>query len=379
MEQTDYGKITKSGLEELDARIGEPIDEPTPYHEEATKDSIRHWAHGIGTDNPLYTDEAYANDGPYGEIVAPPTFLYSTSKIASGYVGGLPGVHAMYAGTDWSFEKRIRRGTRIDPESHLHEYEGHDTEFAGEAIRQVYRTKFYDGTGELLATADSWCFRTERDTASEDKQKYASGADEMEPAEWTEADIERFAEHYRNEEPRGSEPRYFEDVNEGDELDTLLKGPMTVTDVISFDQGWGGLYITPHRMKFDMMNRHPALSIANEQGAPEPPECVHWNSDFARRVGVPAPYDYGPERISWLGHVCQHWMGDEGFLESLYGEVRRHNLMGDVTWCTGEVTEKRRVDGDHLVDVDLIAHNQREQLSAKGVATIRLPSSAFGT
>lgn len=378
MADTTYGEITKEGLEELELRLGEQIDEPQPYHEEATKDTIRHWANGIGTDNPLYTDEEYAASGPYGELVAPPTFLYSTSKITSGYVGGLPGVHAMYAGTDWDFEKPIRRGMRITPKSHLHELETYETDFAGEAIRQIYRTEFYDETDELVATADSWCFRTERDTASREKQKYDSGSDAMETSDWDEEEIEAFAEHYRNEEPRGAETRYFEDVEPGQELDKLLKGPMTVTDVIAYDQGWGGLYVNGHRLKFDMIDAHPALAISNHHGAPEPPECVHWNEQFAKRVGVPGPYDYGPERVSWLGHVCHHWMGDEGFLESLYGEVRRHNLMGDVTWCTGEVTEKRRDGDDHLVDVDVFAHNHRDQLSAKGSATIRLPSKESG-
>jgi acyl dehydratase len=378
MAEASYGQITESGLEELEDRIGTVIDEPQPYHEEATIDTIRHWANGIGTDNPLYTDPDYASDGPYGEIVAPPTFLYSASKIVSGYVGGLPGVHAMYAGTDWDFEEPIRRGTRTSTESHLHKLEEYDTDFAGEAIRQIYRTKFYDQYDTLLATADSWCFRTERDSASKDKKKYETGDDAMEVADWNKDDIERFAEHYRNEEPRGVETRYFEDVDEGEELDTLLKGPMTVTDVIAYDQGWGGLYIHAHRQKFAMMDAHPALMIENQHGAPEPPECVHWNQPFAKRVGVPAPYDYGPERVSWLGHVCHHWMGDDGFLESLYGEVRRHNLVGDVTWCKGEVIGKRR-DGDkHLVDIDLVAHNHRDQLSAQGEATIRLPSRKSG-
>lgn len=378
MAQSSYGKITDEGLAELEDRMGKIIDEPQPYHEEATKDTIRHWAHGIGTDNPLYTDEEYASNGPYDEIVAPPSFLYSTSKIVSGYVGGLPGVHAMYAGTDWDFEKPIRRGTKVSTESQLHKLEEYDTQFAGDSIRQIYRTKFYDQRDELLATADSWCFRTERDTASKDKQKYNTGDDAMETAEWDEDDIDRFAEHYRNEVPRGADPRYFEDVEVGQKLDKLLKGPMTVTDVIAYDQGWGGLYIHGHRNKFAMMDEHPALSIRNHTGAPEPPECVHWNEEFAKRVGVPGPYDYGPERVSWLGHVCHHWMGDDGFLESLYGEVRRHNLMGDVTWCTGEVTEKRQEGDKHLVDVDLIAHNHRDQLSAKGSATIRLPSRESG-
>jgi acyl dehydratase len=371
MPEDTYGSITEEGLDDLRERIGVEIDEPEPHVHEATLDTIRHWAHGIGCDDPLYTDEGYAADGPYGELVAPPSFLYATSKIVSGYVGGLPGVHAMYSGTDWTWHEPIRRDTRVEPRSWLSDLVEKDTDFAGRAIQQIYTTEFYDDEGTLLAEADSWCFRTERDTASEDQQKYESEGVEL--ADWDESDRQRFADHYRQEEPRGDEPRSFESVSVGDELDTLLKGPMTVTNVIAFDQGWGGLYVEAHKRFFEMLDAHPALGIPNSQGAPEPPEQVHWNDEFARDVGVPAAYDYGPERIAWLSHACHHWMGDHGRLRSLRGEVRRHNLMGDVVWVTGEVVDRRVENDANLVEVDLQAHDQRDELSAMGSATIELP------
>jgi len=371
-----YGKITEEGLDNLRERMDVVIDEPEQYVQEATLDTIRHWAHGIGCDDPLYTDEAYARSGPYGDLIAPPTFLYSTSRIVSGYVGGLPGVHAMYSGTDWEWHRPIRRDDRIRPESWLSDLVEKDTEFSGQAIQQIYTTEFYNQDDELIGEAESWCFRTERDTASEDKQKYESEGVEL--AEWDEDDIERFGEHYRNEVPRGDDPRFFEDVSVGDELDTLLKGPMSVTSVIAFDQGWGGLYIRAHKKMFEMIDAHPALGTENEFGVPEPPERVHWDHEFAQRVGVPAAYDYGPERVSWLGHVCHHWMGDYGVLRNLYAEVRRHNLLGDVTWCSGEVTDKRVEDGQHLVDVDLEGRDQRDDVSVKGSATIQLPTQDEG-
>jgi acyl dehydratase len=377
-ESDTYGEITDEGLEELRDRIGTVIDERRPYVSEATTDTIRHWANGIGTDNPLYTDLKYAQETRYEEIIAPPTFLYATCHVAGGYVGGLPGVHAMYAGTDWDWKRPIRRGDRIETKSWLHDLIEHETDFAGRSIQQIYRTEFYNQDGDQLATADSWCFRTERDTAREGKQKYESEGVEL--ADWDESDIESFAEHYRQQEPRGSDPRYFEDVDEGEELDTLLKGPRTVTGAIAFLQGWGSVYVCArgHQLMYELFDDHPGLKTTNRYGAPEPPSRVHWDEEYAQHAGVPAPYDYGPERVSWLGHVCHHWMGDDGFLEDLYVEVRRHNLMGDATWCSGEVTEKYVEDGDRLVDVDLRARNQRDNVSAKGNATIRLPSRESG-
>jgi acyl dehydratase len=55
--------------------------------------------------------------------------------------------------------------------------------------------------------------------------------------------------------------------------------------------------------------------------------------------------------------------------------VRRHNLIGDVTWCGGRVTGKSEEGGEALVHLDLSATNQRGEVTAKGVATVALPRS----
>ncbi len=126
----------------------------------------------------------------------------------------------------------------------------------------------------------------------------------------------------------------------GESLPAVCKGPLTVTSVIAFVQGWGSLYVRAHGLAFDLFERHPALGIPNEFGSPEPPERVHWDEPFARAVGVPGAYDYGPERVAWLGHLVTNWMGDRGELRRLSAQVRRHNLIGDVTWCHGTVVSK---------------------------------------
>ena len=75
--------------------------------------------------------------------------------------------------------------------------------------------------------------------------------------------------------------------------------------------------------------------IPNDQGVPDVPERVHWDEDFARRVGVPTSYDFGPQRVAWLAQVVTNWMGDDGFIVSFRGEVRRFNLVGDTHWLQG--------------------------------------------
>ena len=366
---TGFPRITDEGLTALRARIGKPVRRPEPYIEVATRDAIRHWAHGIGDRNSHWLTHG----------AAPPTILFAMDRIVSGYVGGLPGVHAMYAGTDFRWARPIHEGDRVVGDSVLRDLIERPSAFAGRAVQQVYETTFRNQRGEVVCVADSWCFRTERDAARE-RRKYERVA----RARYAAADLDRIREAYRAETPRGTTPRYWEDVSEGEELPAMCKGPLTVTSVIAFVQGWGSLYVRAHGLAWDMVERHPALGIPNAFGVPEPPERVHWDEEFAQAVGVPGAYDYGPERVAWLGHAATNWMGDAGILERLSVQVRRHNLIGDTTWCRGTVSGKlepakssaNRPGGDLAagrVTLDLRAENQRGEVTARGSATILLP------
>jgi acyl dehydratase len=116
------------------------------------------------------------------------------------------------------------------------------------------------------------------------------------------------------------------------------------------------------------------LAIPNEWGVPEPPERVHWDPDLARRVGVPGAYDYGPERVSWLSHVVTDWMGDDGFLQYLDVQVRRHNVIGELVTCSGTVTAVH--PDTRTVEIKLEATNQDGHESARGTARVVLPAAS---
>ncbi|QKV55223.1 FAS1-like dehydratase domain-containing protein [Comamonas antarctica] len=372
--QRSFPKITESGLDELRQRIGVKIGHTVePWCHEATRDNIRHYAHGIGDDNPLWCDPAYAAKSHYGGIVALPSFLFSTSRIVSGYVGGLPGVHAMWSGADWTWHKPVRRNDEIHTEAYLKDLVEKQTGFAGRAVQQIYHVDFFNQDGDKVAEADSWCFRTERDHAREVGTKYEA-ARERGPRRYTDEELAAAFELYRNEEVRGAVPRYWEDVQEGEALPTMFKGPMTVTGFIAYAQGWGGLYIRANKLAWQLIDAHPGVGIKNRFGIPDVPERVHWEEDFALEVGAPGAYDYGPERTSWLTHHLTNWMGDSGFLHKASCKIRRHNPEGDMVFISGKVVRKYQQDGRHLVDIEQIAHNQDNELSVVGSGTVVLPS-----
>lgn len=374
--ERSFPKITERGLDELRERIGVKIGATAePWCYEATRDNIRHYAHGIGDDNPLWSDPEYAAKTQHGGIIALPSFLFATSRIVSGYVGGLPGVHAMWSGADWTWHKTVKRNDVISTEAHLKNLIEHQTRFAGRAVQQIYHVDFFNQDGDKVAEADSWCFRTERDHAREQGSKYAE-VRAREPRRYSPEEIKEAYKLYAQEEVRGATPRYWEDVKEGEELPVMFKGPMTVTGFIAFAQGWGGLYIRANKLAWQLIDAHPGVGITNRFGIPDVPERVHWEEDFALEVGAPGAYDYGPERNSWLTHHLTNWMGDAGFLRKSTCKIRRHNPEGDMLFFKGKVVRKYVKDGRHLVEIEQEARNQDDELSVLGSGVVELPTRA---
>src|SRR6185312_8635383 len=101
------------------------------------------------------------------------------------------------------------------------------------AFQQVYHVNFFGKNGDLVAEADSWCFRTDRDIAREEGTKYTNLKGKPRKV-YTADELEAFYKLYAEEEVRGAAKRYFEDVAIGDKLPTMAKGPMTVTGFIAF-------------------------------------------------------------------------------------------------------------------------------------------------
>ena len=366
-----HAVATDEELKRVRAKIGQKvtINEP-PYLTEVTRDSIRHWAHATGDRNPLYLDENYARASRYGGLIAPPCQLYAFSRISIGYRGGLPGVHAFFAGSHWRWHEPIRVGERIAPEVTFKDLVELPSRFAGRMFKQISLISFPGSDGHELAQAESWGMRVER-TAAKDKGKYKK----LElAAPYSREQLDEIAGLYAEEKCRGREPQYFEDVTVGQSIPQIVRGPYTATTAVAFEQGWGGLFIKAHGFWFDYLRRHPAAGMSNAYNIPEPPEAVHWDSALARAVGVPEAYDYGPERVAWLATLLTNWIGDDGFLSELYCEVRRFNLIGDLTYCRGKIVSKEVRDASSgTVKLEIEAVDQRGDSTASGWAQVTLP------
>src|SRR3954468_12716769 len=103
-------ELTDEMIEEAESLVGTPL-RIEQWNHEATLDTIRHYAWGVGDNNPLFCDERYAAGARFSGIVAPPTFLYSVWSAAMGL--GLAGLQPIYGGTRWEYLDWIKRGDRV--------------------------------------------------------------------------------------------------------------------------------------------------------------------------------------------------------------------------------------------------------------------------
>jgi hypothetical protein len=218
--------------------------------------------------------------------------------------------------------------------------------------------------------------RTER-TKARERAKYEST--ELMPYE--DAYIDSIESQYAAETPLGPEKRWWEDVSEGETVGPIVKGPLTVTDMVCWHVGMGmGLYgVKPLRLGYQNRVRIPRFFRRDELNIPDVMQRVHWDPNFARRSGNPTTFDYGRMRETWLIHLCTDWMGDDAWLWRLRCEFRRFNYVGDTQWLEGTVLRKYLAEGGRpAIDIELRATNQRGELTTPGQATILLPSRQAG-
>jgi hypothetical protein len=218
--------------------------------------------------------------------------------------------------------------------------------------------------------------RTERGKARDKGRDQA-----IEPARYSDDEIAAIEDEYAAESPRGALPRWWEDVSEGDVVGPLVKGPLTVTDIVCWHVGMGmGLYgVRALRLAAANRRRVPRFFHRDPQNIPDVMQRVHWDPEFARRSGNPTTFDYGRMRETWLIHLCTDWMGDDAWLWKLDCEFRAFNYVGDTQRLSGTVTAKYLAEGGRpAVGLDLQAVNQRGRLTTPGHATVLLPSREHG-
>lgn len=382
------GKITQEDIDRARAQIGIPqYERNAVFNTVAACDTISHFAFGIGDDNPLWHDPDYGRTTRWRGQIAPPLYATTvglddtpkpTAELKRLFRGLFRGVGKYYSGASWEWYKPIAPGDVIYREYTTADIQvKENSSFAGGlTVIDTYRFLYVNRCGEPVATHELSFVNAEREGS-----RAAGSNSHIQRHRYTKDEIERIDALYAGEQVRGPEPRWWEDVNVGDALLPVVKGPLRVCDVIGFHIGWGmGQAYGAGPLRYGWKHRHrmPAFYIDDEFGVPDIVQRMHWDEKRAMELGLPAPYDYGTMRTNWLAHLITNWMGDEAWLMGLKTEMRGFNYVGDTTICAGEVVGKRVAGIHHLVDLKVHCTNQRNEVTSPGTAVIVLPSRAGG-
>ncbi|MCB1464445.1 MAG: MaoC family dehydratase N-terminal domain-containing protein [Nitratireductor sp.] len=370
---TIYGTINDEAMETLRRRMNvvHPIEEPFVRYINA--DSIRHAARAIGDSNPMWIDPEHAAKSRFGKLMAPPAILYGVSwgswDMRRGE--GLPGVHGLHARDRWTYYRPLLEGDEVSATKKLVGLEEKRGSYSGKAVMQIREFNFGNQRGEAVARCQMSALRVERHVGK-GSNKYANTP----KAKYTDEEIANIDDEVAAEIVRGSDTRYWEDVEVGEKMQPVVRGPLSVSDMIAWMMGMGSPHIRSGQYWLDYRRRTPKVAVPDpETRIPQAVERVHWDPFLAAEIGMPAPYDYGAQRGAWGTHLVTNWAGDDGWVAEVDIQYRGMNFLGDTIWLSGEVVDKWRGarTGTGYVETSIACINQRGENIMPGKAIVALP------
>lgn len=375
---TEYGTMSDAAVEKLQSRMGRVYPINRPYVRHVNQDSIGHVARALGDNNPLYTDPDYARGTELGKMVAQPGFFYAVAwgswDLRRGQ--GLPGVHGLHSGDGWKYYRPVVEGDVIRAEKELVTAEFKEGRQARRMFYQADEIRFYNQHEELVATQIMPMFRFERGDAK-DTGKNAAVA----PANYTAEEIAQIDKELAAETPRGNVTRHWEDVKVGDPLDPVIKGPLTVPDMIAWLQGIGSPHVRAGKHWLEYRQQSPKVAVTDPKtGIPQAVERVHWDEYLAQEVGMPSAYDYGSQRGGYASYFASLYPGDSGWVAELDVQYRGMVFLGDVYRISGEIVDTWRgaKTGNGYVKAKLSSINNRDENVMPGTVIFALPTKADG-
>jgi acyl dehydratase len=381
-QDSNFGVLTDDGIARLKKKIGIYQKKPTePHNYEVTWDGTRHFAYGYGDDNPLWCDPEYGKMTRWGGLIAPPNFFYTMGEPIDpkntpeekALLKGDPlaGLGSYQAVMEFEWWRPLMVGDRLrEQRVLLGAIPKEKSAFSGRTVHEVVGLISRNQNDELHAIRRGTWIRAERHKSAEKKKEYEL------PKPYSKEQLDEIDACYEAETKRGAETRYWEDVKVGDELQTIVRGPMRTSDLIVWHLGWG-MQLTPpgaFRLSYLIRKKVPGMFTPNSLNVPDTVQRLHWEQEWANKLGIPVSYDYGGLRETFLTNVITNWMGDDAWLWKLSCQHRKFVYTGDTYWMKGRVIDKKQQDGRNEVYLDVRVENQWGTTTSPGNAVVLLPT-----
>lgn len=373
-----YGQITDEKIAQHKRKIGLWRKAYPPHNYEVSRDGLRHFAYGAGDDNPLWCDQDYAATTRWAGVIAPPLFVQTMGEDDAPELSEeerriarhdpLVGVGSYQAVMQYEWWRPLRLGDRVRARNAFVGVQEKRSGFGGRTVHETIAFLYRNQNDELVAIRRGTWIRAERD-AHKDRQYEL-------PEPYTVEELAEIDSAYEGERRRGADTLYFEDVEVGQEFQPRVKGPLVTTDMVRWHIGVG-MGITPPgsgRISYLVRRKVPRLFTPDPLNVPDTVQRLHWDPDWAARVGLPRCYDYGSLREAWLTMAAVDWTGDDAWLWKFQCQHRHFNFNGDTTWVRGRVVGKEVSEHGNELRIELWCENQRGQMLSPGEAVVLLPT-----
>jgi amino acid adenylation domain-containing protein len=345
---------------------GQIIQEREPWNTEVTVQAIRHFAYGISDDNPLWLDANYVSQTKYSKLVAPPTFLTSVLYPAlHGYPMKLP-MSSLIGSLEYEWFKPILLGDKLTPSAKQTGVEETRDRQNRRLICILSETNYTNQSAELVGKANSnlvWIARTNDDFLVQ-RQIY----------QYSEAELNDIAQALEKENRQGNEILWGEDVEINTQLPPLVRGPLTIGDLICWQSAIGPSYRAGALGYKDGLKAPHTLAKNPLTGWHVKYSQQHEDFLLAKQRGMSAPFDNSVMRFAWLSPLLTNWMGDQGQLKRLSVEMLTPVIYGDTVWYRGKVVQKTEVETGIVVTIKITGTNQLGKLTTIGESEVLLPS-----
>jgi acyl dehydratase len=381
-------KIREGIIAEIEDKleIGKPrrvtIDEPDPVpgykmgayrmtRRVATADAIRQFCDAIGDFNPLYRNREYVRNTRYGRLIAPPQFLGAIAPY-SGIAKAAEDLNFHVARVDAGCSVEWFRTIRENDRFTVFEYPTSVNDLTREktALQFIVNGNrvFKNQRNETVATVGIAGIAVVLRQPSSGQTQVGKAPQFR---QFSIQEVEEWFEKAEKEEIRGGDPRFWEDVNEG-ETTPPTHHMFTQAEAMAYSSAMGK---SASWRTFMGHNRHNWKAMINpESGLPD---FTHWHltDAAAQRLGMPRANALGMQMRAWLGRMISNWMGDDGFIKKMGDQLRDVLYRDSLALCQGRVVKKYVQDGEHLIDLSLTVQNHDGKfMIPNGWATVVLPS-----
>jgi hypothetical protein len=342
-------------IERTREQVGAEIDAER-WHSQVNADQADVWVNGMGDANPRWDPHS-----PGDEVH--PTYVVSIAS--PGMVFGAPmstPLENLIGRLEVEWDEPLRLG-----DSDLNGIVSLDDVTHKERGDKSY--VFLTGTGEYrrgeerIAEASTTLIRTPVEGLQEERDIYEYSDDELDEIQSLyESELDRIAG-----EPPTPE---IDDLTEGDELPTIVRGPLTVADMVSWNAAIGPSY-GAHLHNYVERKEAPDGTVANPKTGWVQKDS-HQHEDFllAEQRGMPLPFANGENMWALTAPLVTNWMGSDGFLKRHTTELEKPYFYGDILHLDGEIVG---LDGfDASVTVEWEAINPLDEAVITGSSTVLL-------